>query len=132
RSRARPKWPRNAAAMNDTSSQHWQRRIDSEGVCWLTLDKAEASVNVLSQEVLAELDAELAALERDKPRGLVLLSGKNTGFIAGADVKEFGGLESAAQGAELAARGQALLARIEGLGVPTVAAIDGFALGGGL
>lgn len=118
--------------MNDTSPRHWQRRIDGEGICWLTLDKADASVNVLSQEVLAELDAQLAALERDKPRGLIFISGKSTGFIAGADVKEFRGLKSAAQGAELAARGQALLARIGALGIPTVAAIDGFALGGGL
>jgi 3-hydroxyacyl-CoA dehydrogenase/enoyl-CoA hydratase/3-hydroxybutyryl-CoA epimerase len=118
--------------MNGSSPRHWHRRVDSEGVCWLSLDKADASVNVLSQEVLAELDAEIAALERDKPRGLIFISGKTTGFIAGADVKEFGGLQSAAQGTELAARGQALLARIEALGIPTVAAIDGFALGGGL
>lgn len=118
--------------MNDTSSRHWHRRVDHDGVCWLSLDKAGASVNVLSQDVLTELDAELATLHREKPRGLVILSGKSTGFIAGADVKEFGGLQSAAQGAELAARGQALLARLGALGVPTVAAIDGFALGGGL
>jgi 3-hydroxyacyl-CoA dehydrogenase/enoyl-CoA hydratase/3-hydroxybutyryl-CoA epimerase len=65
-------------------------------------------------------------------RGLVIESGKTTGFIAGADVKEFSGLESAAQGAALAARGQALLARLASLGVSTVAAVDGFALGGGL
>jgi 3-hydroxyacyl-CoA dehydrogenase/enoyl-CoA hydratase/3-hydroxybutyryl-CoA epimerase len=62
----------------------------------------------------------------------VVTSGKTTGFIAGADVKEFAGLQSAEQGAELAARGQAIFARIGALGVPSVAAIDGFALGGGL
>ena len=59
-------------------------------------------------------------------------SGKRSGFILGADVKEFAQLRERASGAEMAARGQALLARIAALGVPTVAAIDGFALGGGL
>jgi 3-hydroxyacyl-CoA dehydrogenase / enoyl-CoA hydratase / 3-hydroxybutyryl-CoA epimerase len=116
----------------NSSLRHWQRRVDREGVCWLSLDKRESSVNTLSQEVLAELESEIAQLHTDKPVGLVFVSGKSTGFIAGADVKEFGRLRSAAEGAALAARGQALLSRIERLGVPTVAAIDGFALGGGL
>jgi 3-hydroxyacyl-CoA dehydrogenase/enoyl-CoA hydratase/3-hydroxybutyryl-CoA epimerase len=111
--------------------RHWRRRVD-EGICWLTLDKADASVNVLSQEVLSELERELARPFEPDVRGLVIESGKPTGFIAGADVKEFSQLRTAAQGAELAARGQALLERIGGLGVPTAAAIDGFALGGGL
>jgi 3-hydroxyacyl-CoA dehydrogenase / enoyl-CoA hydratase / 3-hydroxybutyryl-CoA epimerase len=112
--------------------RHWRRNVDRDGICWLTLDKADASVNTLSQEVLKELGAELEHLEREKPRGLVFISGKASGFIAGADVKEFSSLQSAEQGAELAARGQALCAKIGALGVPSVAAIDGFALGGGL
>lgn len=113
------------------TARHWRRRIDA-GVCWLTLDKADSSANTLSQDVLEELDAELSRpLERDA-RGLVFASAKKTGFILGADVKEFTQLTSAAQGAALAARGQRLFARIAGLDVPTVAVIDGFALGGGL
>jgi 3-hydroxyacyl-CoA dehydrogenase/enoyl-CoA hydratase/3-hydroxybutyryl-CoA epimerase len=114
------------------TARHWRRRVDDRGICWLTLDKADSSVNTLSQEVLAELEVELTTPLEPKVRGLVFESGKKTGFIAGADVKEFGRLADAAQGTEVAARGQALLARIGKLGVPTVAAIDGFALGGGL
>ncbi len=114
------------------TAKHWRRRVDERGICWLTFDKRDSSVNTLSQEVLGELELELTrALEPDV-RGLVFESAKTTGFIVGADVKEFSRLESAAQGTELAARGQTLLAKISKLGVPTVAAIDGFALGGGL
>jgi 3-hydroxyacyl-CoA dehydrogenase/enoyl-CoA hydratase/3-hydroxybutyryl-CoA epimerase len=113
------------------SPRHWRRRVD-DGICWLTLDKADSSVNVLSQEVLAELEHEVSRPLEPEVRGLVIESAKSTGFIAGADVNEFAHLQTAAQGAELAARGQALLERIGRLGVPTVAAIDGFALGGGL
>src|ERR1043165_8190253 len=112
-------------------SRHWRRRVD-DGICWLTFDKADSSVNTLSQETLDELEQELAALLEPNVRGLVIESGKSSGFIVGADVKEFARLENAAQGAEIAARGQALLARIAALGIPSVAAIDGFALGGGL
>jgi len=114
------------------TAKHWRRRVDDRGVCWLTLDKRDSSVNTLSQEVLGELDLELAKPLEANVRGLVFESGKATGFIAGADVKEFARLETAEQGTEVAARGQALFARIEKLGVPTAAAIDGFALGGGL
>jgi 3-hydroxyacyl-CoA dehydrogenase/enoyl-CoA hydratase/3-hydroxybutyryl-CoA epimerase len=113
------------------TARHWRRRVDA-GICWLTFDKADSSANTLSQDVLEELDAELGRpLERDV-RGLVFASAKTTGFVLGADVNEFAELASATQGAELAARGQRLFARIAGLDVPTVAVIDGFALGGGL
>src|SRR5690606_30048639 len=115
-----------------TAARHWHCDIDSNGIAWLVIDRAEASANTLSREVLTELAAELDALAARKPRGLVVKSGKPTGFILGADVGEFSGVESAAQGAALAAEGQAIFARIGGLGVPSVAAIDGFALGGGL
>jgi 3-hydroxyacyl-CoA dehydrogenase/enoyl-CoA hydratase/3-hydroxybutyryl-CoA epimerase len=114
------------------TSRHWRRRVDDRGICWLTLDKRDSSVNTLSREVLAELEAELARPLEPSVRGVVFESGKTTGFIVGADVKEFSGIERADQGAELAARGQTLLAKIGRLGVSTVAAIDGFALGGGL
>jgi 3-hydroxyacyl-CoA dehydrogenase/enoyl-CoA hydratase/3-hydroxybutyryl-CoA epimerase len=116
----------------DAPLKHWQRRTDHDGICWLTLDKLDASVNTLSAAVLADLSTELDAIAKEGSRGLVLRSGKTTGFIVGADVKEFKSLRSADEGAALAAEGQALLARIGALGVPTAAAIDGFALGGGL
>jgi len=112
--------------------KHWRREIDGQAVCWLTLDRAGAAVNTLSSEVLAELAGELDELERLDCRGVVIRSGKSSGFILGADVKEFSQLRTADEGTASAARGQALLDRIANLGVPTVAAIDGYALGGGL
>ncbi len=114
------------------TSRHWRKSLADDGICFLTLDKADAAANTLSSEVLAELSQELDALLSAKPRGVVLDSGKSSGFILGADVKEFASLRDAAHATEIAARGQALMNRIAALGVPTVAAIDGFALGGGL
>jgi 3-hydroxyacyl-CoA dehydrogenase/enoyl-CoA hydratase/3-hydroxybutyryl-CoA epimerase len=113
-------------------NKHWRSQIDADGICRLTLDKAGASVNTLSQDVLDELGVELAAIAKSSVRGLLFKTGKTTGFIVGADVKEFAQIQSAELGARVASRGQALLAQIEALQVPTVAAIDGFALGGGL
>ncbi len=114
------------------ASKHWRKTVDDDGVCWLTLDKAGATANTLSSEVLEELAHELATIQAPTLRGLVFESGKRSGFILGADVTEFAHLEDAAQATEMAARGQSLLGRIAALEVPTVAAIDGFALGGGL
>jgi 3-hydroxyacyl-CoA dehydrogenase/enoyl-CoA hydratase/3-hydroxybutyryl-CoA epimerase len=113
-------------------SRHWRSSRDGEGICWLTLDKADSGANTLSADVLDELARELEALRAKPPRGLVFESGKRSGFILGADVNEFSRLRDAAQAAEMATRGQTVLGRIAALGVPTVAAIDGFALGGGL
>jgi 3-hydroxyacyl-CoA dehydrogenase / enoyl-CoA hydratase / 3-hydroxybutyryl-CoA epimerase len=114
--------------------QHWRRHVDSDRVCWLTLDRSGATANTLSQTVLEELAAEVAWVETaaHELHGLVLQSGKKTGFVLGADVKEFGALDTAERGAALATHGQEILARIANLNAPTVAAIDGFALGGGL
>ncbi len=115
-----------------TASKHWRKSIDDDGVCWLTLDKAGATANTLSSEVLEELARELDSIRTPTLRGLVFESAKRSGFILGADVGEFSQLQDANQAAEMAARWQSLLGRIAALGVPTVAAIDGFALGGGL
>src|SRR6185503_1023530 len=78
-------------------------------VCWLTLDKADSGANTLSAEVLDELANELETLRATPPRGLVFESGKRSGFMLGADVNEFSRLRDAEQGAEMAARGQAVL-----------------------
>ncbi len=113
-------------------TNHWRRETGADGVCRLTLDKANASANTLSKEVLTELDEQMRAVAEERPRGLILRSGKPTGFILGADVKEFEHVTDAAEGARLAMQGQIVLGRIEALDLPTVAVINGFALGGGL
>ena len=118
--------------MNDASSRSWKLERDAEGIAWLTLDKPGTSANVLSAGVLAELDELLGALEQDRPRGAVLISAKKSGFVAGADIKEFTGVTDESSGYQLIHRGQQVLNRLAALPFPTVAAIHGFALGGGL
>jgi 3-hydroxyacyl-CoA dehydrogenase/enoyl-CoA hydratase/3-hydroxybutyryl-CoA epimerase len=118
--------------MNDTASGSWKLERDSDGIAWLTIDKPGSSANVLSGGVLTELDALLAALEKDLPRAVVVISGKKSGFVAGADIKEFTGISDAAGGYQLIRRGQQVLNRLGSLPCPSVAAIHGFALGGGL
>jgi 3-hydroxyacyl-CoA dehydrogenase/enoyl-CoA hydratase/3-hydroxybutyryl-CoA epimerase len=118
--------------MNDASSRAWKLERDADGIAWLTLDKPGTSANVLSAGVLAELDELLGALEQDRPRGAVLISAKKSGFVAGADIKEFTGLTDEASGYQLIHRGQQVLNRLAALPFPTVAAVHGFALGGGL
>jgi len=117
--------------MNDTA-RSWTFEQDAEGIAWLTLDKPNTSANVLSAAVLTELNERLAELERARPRGLILISGKKSGFIAGADIREFTGITDEAGGYALIRAGQLVFERLEALPCPTVAAIHGFALGGGL
>lgn len=113
-------------------THHWRSENDSNGIRWLLLDKAGSSTNVLSQAVLRELAELIDQISSNPPAGLVLKSAKQSGFIAGADISEFRALADSGQAEELVRRGQWLLDRLEKLPCPTVAAIHGFALGGGL
>lgn len=111
---------------------HWKLRIDDEAIAWLSLDRQNASANTLGREVMEQLDRCLARIEQARPRALVLCSAKDSGFVAGADITEFDGLTDAGQAYALVRAGQQVLDRLEGLPCITVAAIHGFALGGGL
>jgi 3-hydroxyacyl-CoA dehydrogenase/enoyl-CoA hydratase/3-hydroxybutyryl-CoA epimerase len=110
----------------------WKSATDADGIVWLTIDKPGTSANVLSSDVLLELDGLLRPLAQSAPRGVVVTSAKKSGFIAGADIKEFTGVTDAESGYRLIHTGQQVLDRLEALPCPTVAAIHGFALGGGL
>jgi 3-hydroxyacyl-CoA dehydrogenase/enoyl-CoA hydratase/3-hydroxybutyryl-CoA epimerase len=114
------------------SNSAWKMDRDGQGIAWLTLDKPDTSANTLSAQVMRELDALLQSLARMPPRGVIIRSGKPSGFIAGADINEFTTLANAAAGYKLTRSGQVTFERIERLPCPTVAAIHGFALGGGL
>ena len=112
-------------------SKHWHLDYHTDHAL-LTLDVAGQSANVLSQEVLLELDRHLGELE-DKPlQGLIIRSGKASGFIAGADVREFEKITDPVRATELAELGQQVCARLASLPFPSVAVIHGFCLGGGL
>jgi 3-hydroxyacyl-CoA dehydrogenase/enoyl-CoA hydratase/3-hydroxybutyryl-CoA epimerase len=115
-----------------TATPAWALVTDADGIAWLSFDKPGTSTNVLSRETLVELDTHLQALRQKPPRGLVIRSAKTSGFIAGADVKEFIQLKSADQAYELVRAAQRILDGIESLPCPSVAIIHGFALGGGL
>lgn len=110
----------------------WTLETDADGIAWLSFDKPGASTNVLSRDTLLELEARISTLESKPPRGLVIRSAKASGFVAGADVREFVQLQSAEQGFSLVRSAQRIFDRIEAMPCPTVAIIHGFALGGGL
>ena len=118
--------------MADEAPRAWKTERDGDGIAWLTFDKPGTSANVLSAGVLMELNAVLAGLEQDLPRGVIVISAKKSGFVAGADIKEFTGLANEASGYQLIRPGQQVFDRLEALRCPSVAAIHGFALGGGL
>jgi 3-hydroxyacyl-CoA dehydrogenase/enoyl-CoA hydratase/3-hydroxybutyryl-CoA epimerase len=112
--------------------RHWRARRDADGVLWLAFDKEGTGTNVLASDVLLEADALLAEIEQQPPRALIVCSAKKNGFVAGADIKEFTRLATPDEAYTLIRRGQAVFDRIEALRFPTVALINGFALGGGL
>jgi 3-hydroxyacyl-CoA dehydrogenase / enoyl-CoA hydratase / 3-hydroxybutyryl-CoA epimerase len=121
-----------AATAASSTASHWTLEADSDGVAWLTLDRTDASANSLSRAVMEQLDAHIGALRARPPKGLILTSGKQNGFIAGADIREFVGVHTPAQAYDLIKQGQQVLDRLADLPFPTAAAINGFALGGGL
>jgi 3-hydroxyacyl-CoA dehydrogenase / enoyl-CoA hydratase / 3-hydroxybutyryl-CoA epimerase len=114
------------------SNTAWVYAQESDGIGLLTLDVPGQSANTLSSTVLQQLDAVLQTIEGAPPRGLVIRSGKKSGFIAGADINEFATLTSEQEALVLIQRGQRLCDRIAALQCPTVALLHGFALGGGM
>ena len=115
----------------DTLS-HWRLDRDTDGLAWLTFDRAGSAVNALSADTMAELAVVLDALDAAPPKGLIIQSGKATGFIVGADVNEFANLDTPEQARALVARGWNLFNRLAAVRYPTLALIQGHCLGGGL
>jgi 3-hydroxyacyl-CoA dehydrogenase/enoyl-CoA hydratase/3-hydroxybutyryl-CoA epimerase len=117
---------------NSIKNNNWRLEKDRNGIAWLHLDKADSGANVLSADVLEELDRFLKDLSEEKLQGLVILSAKPNGFIAGADIKEFTKLKNSSAAEELIRSGQEVFDRLENMSFPTVSMIHGFCLGGGL
>lgn len=118
--------------MTEQNYQHWRLERDEHDIAWLYADKANAGANTLSKAVLEELYDILSQFNEDRPQGLVILSAKASGFIAGADINEFTTLGGQKDAEDLIGRGQAVLDRLAALDMPTVALIHGFCLGGGM
>jgi len=112
--------------------ESWRITRHDDGLATLVLDRAGATTNTLSQQVLAELNEALDLLDREPPKGLIVRSGKDNGFIAGADVTEFGAIADPAAALALVRRGWDTFERLAHVAYPTLALIKGFCLGGGL
>ncbi|QMV00735.1 3-hydroxyacyl-CoA dehydrogenase [Devosia sp. D6-9] len=116
--------------------KNWRFDVDFEQIGWLTIDTPGAGVNTLSREAIVELETIVSHVEElangREILGVVLLSGKESGFIAGADISEFDAMSDYSILPEALRRTHAIFQRIENLKVPFVAGIHGFCLGGGL
>ena len=114
----------------------WRFSIDQQGIAWAVFDREGESQNSLGRRALEELGAIVERVEqgaRDRSiRGLVFISGKEKGFIVGADVREFEQLPSERDVVDNVTLVNAYLDRIERLPIPVVCCIHGFCLGGGL
>lgn len=102
-----------------------------ESVAVLTVDRPQ-KLNAMDAATMAELDRAFSHLASDDAVRAVIVTGAGEkAFIAGADIQELA-RETATTGHATALRGQSIFRRIETLGKPVIAAINGFALGGGL
>jgi len=110
--------------------------VDPDGIGWITFDDPERSLNVLSEPVMRRfaetLDSARAAGREGRIKAVVIRSGKSDSFIAGADVDQIAELEDPSDAEQKIRLGQAIFMDVETLPVPTIAAIHGVCLGGGV
>lgn len=103
----------------------------NEGVALVTVNRPE-SLNALNSRVLSELECVLYGLEQDRGVQVVILTGAGEkAFVAGADIKEMAAMTSY-DGHRFALQGQRLMLFMEKMTKPVIAAVNGYALGGGL
>lgn len=112
--------------------QNWQQTIDDNHVLWLTIDRQGSAVNSLNRAVIQELDDILDHSIDSSIAGIVIRSGKPSGFVAGADIEQFVALKNEEEAFDLIRQAQHVFDKLADLKIPTVAMIDGFCLGGGL
>ena len=105
-------------------------RYEKNGdIAIVTVNRPEA-LNALNSAVISDLELVIAEVEKDADLRAMILTGEGRSFVAGADIGEQYPLDVAA-GRKWGQRGSALMRRIEKLEIPTIAAVNGFALGGG-
>jgi 3-hydroxyacyl-CoA dehydrogenase / enoyl-CoA hydratase / 3-hydroxybutyryl-CoA epimerase len=114
----------------------WRFSVDFEGIAWALMDREGENVNSLGRRLTEELGAIVKWVEeasmRGEVKGLVIMSGKPSGFLVGADIREFARFGTEPDIKAVVAETLSLLDRIEALSVPVVVAIHGYCLGGGL
>jgi len=111
--------------------RHWKLETDSDNLAWLTFDRAGATTNTFSSEALRELGQVVDNLRAMPPKGLAILSAKENGFAAGADIEEFTKIASAEEAMAFLVLGNEVFDKVEALAFPTVAMVHGFCMGGG-
>ena len=113
--------------------KHWDMQQDAASILWLGLNRSDATINTINDDVLNELNSLLQEIAQiNTAKGLIIFSQKQQGFIAGADIHAFGKFDNPTQIRDFLRKGQTVFARLEHLTIPTVAMIDGFCMGGGL
>ena len=120
-----------------TNLKDWRFSVDFEGIAWALIDREGESMNSLGRRPTEELGEIVQWVEeaatRSELAGLVIISGKPSGFIVGADIREFESFAvSEASVTEAVNQTLELFDRIDKLPLPVVAAIHGYCLGGGL
>ena len=116
--------------------QDWRFSIDFEGIAWAIMDRKGESMNSLGRRPTEELGEIVKAVEKaaasGEAKGLVIMSAKETSFIAGADIREFQNFDTEEKIKDVVRQTLELFDRIDRLPVTVVAAIHGYCLGGGL
>lgn len=113
--------------------KHWEIQKDDECIIWLGINRQNAAVNTINDEVLDELNSLLQEISQiSEAQGLIIYSAKPKGFIAGADIHAFTEFKDPIEAVTFLRKGQTVFSRLEGLSIPTVAMINGFCMGGGL
>ena len=112
--------------------KHFLVEHDRDDLAWVTFDKAGESTNTLSAETMEEFAELLDHLKKQSLRGVIVRSGKASGFIAGADVAEFIAIKTPGEAMSLVRRGWSTFQKLAALPFPTVALVKGFCMGGGL
>jgi enoyl-CoA hydratase len=104
--------------------------VDADGIAVATINRPD-KLNALNTEVIADLGRLVEAVEHDDAvRALIITGAGPKAFVAGADISELAAV-SGGEGRQLAERGQAVFRALERLRKPVIAAVNGFALGGG-
>jgi len=117
-------------ALEEPTFEHLSLALDG-GIAVITIDRPDA-LNALNGELLLEIGAACDLVEADVGVRALVFTGAGRAFVAGADVEELAALSDPFAGRETALAGQDVMNAIAALPFPTIAAINGFALGGGL
>src|SRR6476619_866502 len=101
--------------------RHWKLAVDGDNLAWLAFDRAGGITNTFSSEALLELGQVAEHLRTKQPKGLAILSAKDNGFAAGADIEEFTRLKDPDEAFAFTKLGNEVFDQVAALPFPTVA-----------